>query len=51
MLIEGRLFGAVIAGGLLRLCDLDAGGCADKKSQEAEQRREEVHSFFHCCGV
>jgi hypothetical protein len=47
LLINGRLFGAMIAGGLLWLCDLDAGGCADEKSQEAEQRCEEVHSFFH----
>jgi hypothetical protein len=47
MLIEGRLAGAMIAGGLLRLCDLHAGGCADEERQEAEQRREEMHSFFH----
>jgi len=47
MLVERGLLRAMIAGGLLRLRGSHAGGCADEKGQEAEQRREEVQSFFH----
>jgi hypothetical protein len=47
MLVERGLLRAMIAGGLLRLRGSHAGGCADEKGQEAEQRDEEVQSFFH----
>jgi hypothetical protein len=50
-LIEGRLFRAMIAGRLFGWCKLSTGRCADDDGQEAEQRCEEVKSFFHRCEI